>query len=188
MAFERDDLSHWGYLGSSRLFFFVNRGRSVVSLRQTLNSDDSRSPYRGAVNCFRVAIRSISMFGGHVRKWRGKELCTMYFLKWYVANFLQTTYTRASAGRPVLSRYLLNLAWSHPPLTPSLMSTAKAARRAKFEGVYHTIRDVLMEDCQRQGFPPEALEWYHKVLMITPPSRPDSDCPCAEPRVQCTRR
>ena len=69
------------------------------------------------------------------------------------------------------------------------MSTAKAARRVKFDAVYHTIRDELMEDCRKQGFPLEALEWYHKVRLIT--LYQDQiliACPCAELRVQCTRR
>ena len=56
-----------------------------------------------------------------------------------------------------------------------MSTTAKAARRAKFNGVYHTIRDELMADCLKQGFPPEALEWYNKVSVITPSSRPHPD-------------
>lgn len=43
------------------------------------------------------------------------------------------------------------------------MSNAKAARRARFEGVFTLIRDELITYCQNEGMPPEALEWYGKV-------------------------
>lgn len=45
------------------------------------------------------------------------------------------------------------------------MSTpeAKAARRAKFEGVYDKIRDELIEHFAAQKMPTEAVEWYRNV-------------------------
>lgn len=41
--------------------------------------------------------------------------------------------------------------------------TDKAARRAKFEGVYAVIRDELIEHFAGEGMPEEAVEWYRKV-------------------------
>lgn len=45
------------------------------------------------------------------------------------------------------------------------MSTpeAKAARRAKFNGVFEKIRDELIEHFAAQGMPKEAVEWYRNV-------------------------
>lgn len=40
---------------------------------------------------------------------------------------------------------------------------AKAARRAKFEGVFEKIRDELIEHFAAQGMPQEAIEWYRNV-------------------------
>ncbi|KAF8062285.1 isoprenoid synthase domain-containing protein [Lyophyllum atratum] len=44
------------------------------------------------------------------------------------------------------------------------MTSAKAARRAKFEAVFDLIRDELVEHCAREGLPAEAVEWYRKNL------------------------
>lgn len=39
----------------------------------------------------------------------------------------------------------------------------KAARRAKFEGVFEKIRDELIEHIKGEGMPEEAVEWYKNV-------------------------
>jgi farnesyl diphosphate synthase len=46
------------------------------------------------------------------------------------------------------------------------MSSAKAARRARFEGVFSLIRDELIAHCKSEGMPPEAVEWYSKVRSL----------------------
>jgi hypothetical protein len=43
------------------------------------------------------------------------------------------------------------------------MATAKAARRAKFEGVFTKIRDELIEHFTGEGMPHDAVEWYRNV-------------------------
>jgi len=46
---------------------------------------------------------------------------------------------------------------------------AKAARRAKFEGVFEKIRDELIEHFAAQGMPQEAIEWYRNNLNYNVP-------------------
>lgn len=43
------------------------------------------------------------------------------------------------------------------------MSTSKAARRAKFEGVFEQLRDEILAHCQSENMPPEAITWFRKV-------------------------
>ena len=40
---------------------------------------------------------------------------------------------------------------------------AKAARRAKFEGVWKIIEDELVLNMQNERMPEEAKEWYRRV-------------------------
>ncbi|KAH9479445.1 Farnesyl pyrophosphate synthetase [Psilocybe cubensis] len=51
------------------------------------------------------------------------------------------------------------------------MSTpeVKAARRAKFNGVFEKIRDELIEHFAAQGMPKEAVEWYRNSLNYNVP-------------------
>ncbi|KAF9465396.1 farnesyl-diphosphate synthase [Collybia nuda] len=44
------------------------------------------------------------------------------------------------------------------------MSNVKAARRARFEGVFTLIHDELITYCQKEGMPPEAVTWFGKNL------------------------
>ena len=44
-----------------------------------------------------------------------------------------------------------------------MATTAKAARRAKFETVFSKIRDELIEHFAGEGMPQEAVEWYRDV-------------------------
>lgn len=44
------------------------------------------------------------------------------------------------------------------------MSTSKAARRAKFEGVFEQLRDEILAHCQSENMPPEAITWFRKSL------------------------
>jgi hypothetical protein len=43
------------------------------------------------------------------------------------------------------------------------MCDAKAARRARFLGVFPVIRDELIDHVKQQGFPESAAEWYQRV-------------------------
>ncbi|KAF9032431.1 isoprenoid synthase domain-containing protein [Panaeolus papilionaceus] len=45
----------------------------------------------------------------------------------------------------------------------------KAARRAKFEGVFEKIRDELIEHIKGEGMPEEAVEWYKNNLNYNVP-------------------
>lgn len=47
--------------------------------------------------------------------------------------------------------------------------TDKAARRAKFEGVYEVIRDELIGHFAGEGMPEEAVEWYRNNLNYNVP-------------------
>ncbi|RDB26695.1 Farnesyl pyrophosphate synthase [Hypsizygus marmoreus] len=49
------------------------------------------------------------------------------------------------------------------------MSSAKAARRAKFESVFNLIRDELVDHANKEGIPAEAVEWYRKNLEYNVP-------------------
>lgn len=42
-------------------------------------------------------------------------------------------------------------------------AAAKAAARAKFEGVFDTIADELLAYLKGEGMPADAIEWYKKV-------------------------
>jgi hypothetical protein len=55
-----------------------------------------------------------------------------------------------------------------PISTSCTMSTSetKAARRAKFDGVFTKIRDELVEHFAGQGMPAEAIEWYRNVRFL----------------------
>ncbi|KDR80645.1 hypothetical protein GALMADRAFT_61244 [Galerina marginata CBS 339.88] len=46
---------------------------------------------------------------------------------------------------------------------------AKAARRAKFEGVFEKIRDELVDHFSAQGMPAEAIDWYRNSLNYNVP-------------------
>ena len=45
---------------------------------------------------------------------------------------------------------------------------AKAARRAKFEGVWKIIEDELVLNMQNEGMPEDAKEWYRRVRIPDP--------------------
>ncbi|KAG5650736.1 hypothetical protein H0H81_011220 [Sphagnurus paluster] len=49
------------------------------------------------------------------------------------------------------------------------MSSNKAARRARFDAVFHSIRDELIEHWRKEGLPNEALIWYQKNLEYNVP-------------------
>lgn len=49
-------------------------------------------------------------------------------------------------------------------------AAAKAAARAKFEGVFDKIADELLAYLKGEGMPADAVEWYKKVSIATPPS------------------
>lgn len=42
-------------------------------------------------------------------------------------------------------------------------SDAKAAKRAKFEAVFHVIRDELVDYFKAQGMPKDAVDWFQRV-------------------------
>jgi hypothetical protein len=44
----------------------------------------------------------------------------------------------------------------------------KAAKRARFEGVFDTIAEELLAYLKGEGMPAEAIEWYKKVGAVTP--------------------
>jgi chemotaxis methyl-accepting protein methylase len=43
--------------------------------------------------------------------------------------------------------------------------TDKAARRHRFEKVYHRIADELLDELRKENIPEEAIQWYHRVTL-----------------------
>ena len=72
-------------------------------------------------------------------------LSTFIFL---LAYFFNTTQLRSASTRKALVE---------------IPMSDKAARKAKFEGVYAVIRDELIEHFAGEGMPEEAVEWYRNV-------------------------
>jgi hypothetical protein len=46
------------------------------------------------------------------------------------------------------------------------MSDTKALKRTKFQDVFNTIRDEVLEYTRAQNVPQDALQWFHKVCII----------------------
>jgi hypothetical protein len=65
--------------------------------------------------------------------------------------------------------------------------SSKAARRAKFEGIFYVIRDEILANCQRENMPPEAITWFQKVCACPEFPRVFSvmSLHLIEPRAQC---
>ncbi|KAI6122595.1 hypothetical protein EV401DRAFT_1330726 [Pisolithus croceorrhizus] len=56
----------------------------------------------------------------------------------------------------------LNLTSSHKPIMSAL--DAKQQKRARFQRVFDTIRDELVEHMRSENMPQEAVEWYKRNL------------------------
>lgn len=46
--------------------------------------------------------------------------------------------------------------------------TDKAARRQRFEKVYHRIADELLDELRKENIPDDAIQWYRKVTLFYP--------------------
>ena len=51
---------------------------------------------------------------------------------------------------------------------------AKAQKRQKFEAVFATLRDELLEHFAAQGMPEDAKQWYRRVSCLLLVSKPEA--------------